>query len=80
MFGIKPFSRGCAVVAATLGLTVPAQAEFKLRYPNIDYREIEIENNASYTFDKRQNGNTPTPISVGKLRSWLLPFWRLSKV
>ena len=75
MFWIKPFSRGCAVVAATLGLIVPAQAEFKLRYPNIDYREIEIENNASYTFDKRQNGNNhdlsfPTEIGVG-----VLPFW-----
>ena len=75
MFGIKPFLRGIAVVAATLGLTVPAQAEFKVRYPNIEYREIEIESNASYTFDKRQNGNNhdlsfPTEIGVG-----VLPFW-----
>ena len=52
-----------------------AHAEFKLRYPNIDYREVEIENNTSVTFDKRAKGNdhdvsTPTEIGVG-----ILPFW-----
>ena len=66
-----------AVCMTVVGLLLPnpAYAEFKMRYPNIDYREIEIENNASYTFDKRQDGNNhdlsfPTEIGIG-----ILPFW-----
>ena len=73
--------RRAAAVATSVLLAVAvvmppvARAEFKVRYPNIDYREIEIENNASYTFDKRANGNNhdlsfPTEIGVG-----VLPFW-----
>ena len=74
--------RACAFAAAALccgfvlaGGVSPARAEFKVRYPNIEYREIEIENNASYTFDKRRGGNDhdlsfPTEIGVG-----VLPFW-----
>lgn len=70
-------SRGLAITAAlaVFAAAGAAHAEFKVRYPNIDYREVEIENNSSVTFDKRQNGNdhdvsTPTEIGVG-----VLPFW-----
>ena len=66
-----------AVIIGIGGLLVPrvAHAEFKVRYPNIDYREVEIENNTSVTFDKRPDGNnhdvsTPTEFGVG-----ILPFW-----
>ncbi len=66
-----------AVIVAVAGMLVPgaAHAEFKVRYPNIDYREVEIENNTSVTFDKRPDGNnhdvsTPTEFGVG-----ILPFW-----
>ncbi len=63
---------------ASIGLLfdhATARAEYKLRYPNIDYREIEIENNTSRTFDRRAGGNdhdisTPTEIGIG-----VLPFW-----
>ena len=51
-----------------------ALADFKVRSPNIDYREIEIENNTSTTFDKRpenHNRNSMTQeIGIG-----ILPFW-----
>ena len=51
-----------------------AHAEFKIRYPNIDYREVEIEHNYSTTFDKRPDSNrrssSPVEIGVG-----VLPFW-----
>jgi hypothetical protein len=51
-----------------------ARAEFKIRYPNIDYSEVEIEHNYSATFDKRSNNNgrqtSPVEIGVG-----VLPFW-----
>ena len=68
-------SKLCALTIGLIAAPGIANAEFKLRYPNIDYHEIEIENNASTTFDKRQNGNNhdttfPTEIGVG-----FLPFW-----
>lgn len=62
-----------ALVLAALS-AAPAHAEFKLRYPNIDYREVEIEHNFSATFDgrpdKNHNLSFPTEIGVG-----ILPFW-----
>ena len=71
---------GIAGIALTAVLTAvlaagAARAEFKVRYPNIDYREIEIENSTSVTFDHRANGNdhdisTPSEVGVG-----ILPFW-----
>ena len=74
-------SRTTAMVAATLtlaiaGVALPraAQAEFKMRYPNIDYREVEIEHNYSTTFDRRAENNrratSPVEVGVG-----ILPFW-----
>ncbi len=77
---LASFSSNCLAVIGILGCSAfaggqPARAEFKVRYPNIDYREFEIENNASMTFDKRKDGNNhdlsfPTEIGVG-----VLPFW-----
>lgn len=62
-----------AVLLATMSAE-PARAEFKLRYPNIDYREVEIESNFSATFDRRADKNHnlsfPTEIGIG-----ILPFW-----
>lgn len=62
----------CALVLSGL----PARAEFKLRYPNIEYREFEFEHNGSVTFDKRGSGlnnnqSYPTEIEYG-----VLPFWK----
>jgi hypothetical protein len=53
-----------------------AGAEFKVRSPNIDYREIEIEHNLSVTFDKRadKNHDVSSPVEVGV---GLLPFWKV---
>ncbi len=51
-----------------------ANAEFKIRYPNIDEGEVEIEHNYSATFDNRSQNNgrqsSPTEIGMG-----VLPFW-----
>src|SRR5262249_16025443 len=56
--------------------TQDGRAEFKVRSPNIDYREIEIEHNLSVTFDKRpdKNHDISSPVEVGV---GLLPFWKL---
>ena len=77
----KRVGTGALVLAAATGLlgllcAQDARAEFKVRSPNIDYREIEIEHNLSVTFDKRSDRNhdisSPVEIGVG-----LLPFWKL---
>src|SRR5215510_10462255 len=72
--------RGVALAAASalfVLLGAPdVRAEFKVRSPNIDYREIEIEHNLSVTFDKRadKNPDVSSPVEVGV---GLLPFWKL---
>jgi hypothetical protein len=71
--GVGAYLRALAA-AATLAAPLGAHAEFKLRYPDIDENEVEIENNYSGTFDKRfQNDGrmtAPTEVGVG-----VLPFW-----
>ena len=74
--------RASKVLAACLSITLlasvllanTARAEFKMRYPNIDFREVEIEHNYSLTFDRRNDANhaatSPVEIGVG-----VLPFW-----
>lgn len=74
---MRPILIGATVGAGIAGLIVgaPARAEFKLRYPVIDYREFEVEHNGSITFDKKNSGKNnnqsyPTEVEVG-----ILPFW-----
>lgn len=70
-------SGATALVVAGIAALVagaPARAEFKVRYPIIDYREIEIEHNGDVTFDKKNSGKNnnqsyPTEVELG-----LLPF------
>jgi hypothetical protein len=66
-------AKGLAL-AAVMAVPLAANAEFKLRYPDIDEGEVEIEHNYSATFDSRQQDNgrqsSPTEIGMG-----VLPFW-----
>ncbi len=66
-------AKGVALAAV---MTVPfaANAEFKLRYPDIDEGEVEIEHNYSATFDGRRqdNGRQSSPTEIGMA---VLPFW-----
>ena len=60
-----------AAIAALIG-GAPARAEFKLRYPVIDYSEFEVEHNGAVTFDKKNSGKNnnqsyPTEVEVGVL-------------
>jgi high-affinity iron transporter len=68
---------GIVLVAACLaGLLWPqeARAEFKIRYPNIDYGEVEVEHNFSVTFDRRKalNRDISSPVELG---AGVTPFW-----
>ena len=78
-YGARAALRGkMLVLAAAMSLALPlaANAEFKLRYPDIDENEVEIEHNYSATFDSRSQNNarqsTPTEIGIG-----VLPFWEV---
>jgi high-affinity iron transporter len=59
---------------AGAGFSDPARAEFKLRYPNIDYREVEIEHNYSIILDKNSPNNRdismPVEVGVGIHPNW----------
>jgi hypothetical protein len=77
MLPIRILSYAAAVgVALTIG-SGSANAEFKLRYPIVEYRELEIEHNGSVTFDKSKSGKNnnqsfPTEIEFG-----FLPWWKI---
>jgi hypothetical protein len=53
---------------------IPANAEYKVRSPDIDYHEVEIENNFSTTFDGRAE-NRGRMSSTSEIGVGVLPFW-----
>jgi hypothetical protein len=55
-----------------------AHAEFKLRYPQVEYREIEIEHNGDTTFDKANSGKSNNQSYTNELEYGIAPFLRLS--
>jgi len=67
-----------AVLATGLGAAAtapPAQAEFKLRYPYVDYREIELEHNGDTTFDKSKSGKNNNQSYTNEIEVGATPFW-----
>jgi hypothetical protein len=65
------------VLAACLASLTTARAEFKLRYPIVDYREFEFEHNGDTTFDKRQSGLSNNQSYTNEIGYGILPFWQL---
>lgn len=64
-----------AVALLWLASAPPAQAEFKVRYPIVEFRELEIEHNGSITFDKNKSGKNnnqsyPTEVGFGFMPEW----------
>ena len=63
-----------------LGLCVgapAAHAEFKLRYPQVEYREMEIEHNGDTTFDKANSGKSNNQSYTNELEYGITRFLRL---
>src|SRR5436190_230879 len=54
-----------------------AQAEFKLRYPIVEFRELEIEHNGSVTFDKRNSGKNNSQSYPTEIEFGFLPWWKI---
>ena len=55
----------------------PAHAEFKLRYPQVEYREMEIEHNGDTTFDKANSGKSNNQSYTNEIEYGITPFLRL---
>lgn len=48
---------GLAAGLVFVSMPEPARAEFKIEYPQVDYREVEVEHNFSTSFDNRAYNN-----------------------
>jgi hypothetical protein len=66
-----------SAAGAALTTASTAQAEFKLRYPTVDYRELEIEHNGDTTFDKAKSGLSNNQSYTNEIGYGILPFWSL---
>ena len=60
-----------------VAFTWPAQAEFKVRYPIVEFRELEIEHNGSVTFDKRNSGKNNSQSYPTEIEFGFLPWWKI---
>ena len=67
---------GWLVLGLCLGAPA-AHAEFKLRYPQVEYREMEIEHNGDTTFDKANSGKSNNQSYTNELEYGITPFLRL---
>jgi len=64
-------------VLAVLAATGIARAEFKLRYPIVDYREVEFEHNGDTTFDNRKSGKSNNQSYTNEIEVGVAPFWTI---
>jgi hypothetical protein len=64
-----------AAAICLLGSETPAEAEFKVRSPVLDYREVEIEHNGDVTFDKSKSGKNNNQSYTHEIEVGLLPNW-----
>jgi hypothetical protein len=58
-----------------LALAPAAQAEFKLHYPIIDYREWELEHNGDVSFDKRKSPLDNEQSYTNEIGYGVTPWW-----
>lgn len=58
------------------GAFAPAQAEFKVRSPIVDYRELEFEHNGDVTLDRPGSGRNNAQSFTYELEIGALPWWQ----
>jgi high-affinity iron transporter len=64
-----------AVGFAALGTAPDARADFKVRSPIVDYRELEFEHNGDTTFDKKKSGLSNNQSYTNEIGYGVTPFW-----
>jgi len=69
------FAAALLLGLAATAIASPARAEFKLRYPFVDYREIELEHNGDTTFDKSKSGKNNNQSYTNEIEAGVTPFW-----
>ena len=67
---------GAVALLAAAGAFAPAKAEFKVRSPIVDYRELEFEHNGDVTFDRPGSGRNNAQSFTYELEIGVLPFWQ----
>jgi high-affinity iron transporter len=78
---VASLSRGAATpllvifLLSALGAGSGAHAQLKVRYPIVDYREVEIEHFSDITFDKRNSGKTNNQRYTNEYGFGPLPNW-----
>jgi hypothetical protein len=58
-----------------LAAASPARAEFKIRYPIVDYREFEFEHNGAVTFDRRGSPLNTEQSYTNEIGYGVFPWW-----
>src|SRR5205807_591280 len=64
-------------VLVPLAAGPPAAAEFKVRYPTVEYRELEVEHNGAVTFDKRNSGKNNNQSYPNEIEYSFIPNWKI---
>jgi high-affinity iron transporter len=62
------------VAGASIASAPPAHADFKVRSPIVDYRELEFEHNGSMTFDKKGSDKDDNGSYTYEVEYGILPF------
>jgi high-affinity iron transporter len=65
------------VVAATLGVPHQAAADLKVRVPQVDYLELELEHNGLVTFGRRGSSFDRAQSYTNEIEYGLLPWWKI---
>jgi hypothetical protein len=68
---------GLAIAIAATAATCDARAEFKLRYPIVDFHDIEFEHNGATTFDKSDRGKSNNQSYTNEIGISLVPNWSI---
>src|SRR6185437_13636440 len=76
MSTLTRIATGWLAIGLCLGASA-AHAEFKLRYPSVEYREVEIEHNGDTTFDKANSGKSNNQSYTNEIEYGITPFLQL---
>jgi high-affinity iron transporter len=66
-----------AIGLAAFGAARDAHADFKVRSPIVDYREVEFEHNGDTTFDKKKSGLSNNQSYTNEIGYGVTPFWQI---
>ena len=72
----KPMLRTAVAFGTLAAFASAARAEFKLHYPVVEYRELELEHASGVSFDKPNSGLSNAQSYVNEIEYGLFPWWK----